>query len=451
MKSFSCCLSLVFLSVWVLGASGVPAAKFSLVAVRINGTCVGGADAGEHCTRDIDCDSPGVCGGSIAPTASVSANPGDKIQCEIFASEWTPENQDEPVLSEFSVTFLVEKFQAVPPAQGELIPFRGLRPCVHNDECWGLPEGCVGGFCVSSDDKAGGAFIRVLREDYVFLWPWPQIGGVDFSYNYRFGAALSSPSSGLVYEVPKYCGTLILTVSDDACGVFTVVMEDCDPQQSSSCMRDLWRIPILPLVVEPLTIDAGEDCGGCEVIESTYPPNCALDARQLTKPDGTARKGWSSIEFTFENTEANPCRDTSYMTTDNFSVREYPSGPLPPTISSVTPNGNKITATLNRRITLQKWTCVTYHGPDPPGDQEICFGHLPADVSNDETSAPADILWLIDCLNGVRTCEDYQCDVDRSVMCGPPDILRVIDLLNGAEQYDQWLNESMPIACPTAP
>jgi len=439
------------LSVGLLGASGIAeAAKFSLVAVRINGTCVGGANAGEHCTRDIDCDSD-VCGGSIAPTASVSANRGDKIQCEIFASEWTPENQDEPVLSEFWVTFLVDKFQAELPAQGELIPFRGLRPCLHNDECWGLPAGCVDGFCVSSDDKAGGAFIRVFREDYVFLG-WPQIGGVDFSYNYRFSAALSSPDPDRVYEPPpKYCGTLILTVSDDACGVFTVVMEDCDPQQSSSCMRDYWRIYIFPLVVEPLTIYAGEDCGGCEVIESTYPPNCALDARQLTKPDGTDRKGWNSIEFTFENTVEFPCPDTSYMTTGDFSVREVPPGPLPPTISSVTPNGNKILVTLNRRITLQKWTCVTYHGPDPSGDQEICFGHLPADVSNDETSAPADILWLIDCLNGVSTCKDYQCDVDRSVMCGPSDILRVIDLLNGAEQYDQWLNESMPITCPTAP
>jgi len=227
-------------------------AKFSVVAVRINGTCVGGSSAGEHCTRAIDCDS-GVCGGSIAPTDAVLVRPGDKIQCEVFASEWTPENQDEPVLSEFQATFLVEKFQAVPPAQGELIPFRGLRPCQHDNECLDLPRGCVSGFCDTSLDKAGGAFIRVFRGDYVFLG-WPQILGVDFSYNYRFAASLFSPNPDLVYVVPKYCGTLILTVSDDACGVFTVVMEDFDPQRESSFMRDFGRVLILPLETQPLTI-----------------------------------------------------------------------------------------------------------------------------------------------------------------------------------------------------
>ena len=68
---------------------------------------------------------------------------------------------------------------------------------------------------------------------------------------------------------------------------------------------------------------------------------------------------------------------------------------------------------------------------------------------NDDTSAPSDILYVIDCLNGVRTCDDFQCDVDRSLQCGPPDILRVIDLLNGAGQYAPWLNKNMPISCPS--
>ena len=254
MKSFSRCLWLVSLSVGLLGVSGVAeAAKFSLVAVRINGTCIGGANAGEHCTRNIDCDS-GVCGGSIAPTDAVLVRPGDKIQCEIFASDWSPENQGEPVLSGYQVTFLIEKFQVEPPAQGELIPFGGLRPCQHNDECLDLEVGCVNGFCNTSDDKAGGAFIRVFREDYVFLG-LPQMLGVDTSYNYRIAALLPNPDNELVYEPPpKYCGTLILTASDDACGVFTVVMEDFDPQRESSFMLDSRYFPILPLETKPLTV-----------------------------------------------------------------------------------------------------------------------------------------------------------------------------------------------------
>lgn len=51
--------------------------------------------------------------------------------------------------------------------------------------------------------------------------------------------------------------------------------------------------------------------------------------------------------------------------------------------------------------------------------------------------------YVIDCINGVRTCEIWQCDVDRSGLCGPPDILRTIDLLNGSGKYIPWLNVSL--------
>ncbi|UCC30398.1 MAG: hypothetical protein JSU86_19630 [Phycisphaerales bacterium] len=445
MKSFSCCLSLVFLSVWVLGAGENPPAVFSVVAVRINAACVGGADAGEHCNRDIDCSS-NDCGGSIAPTNSITVNRGDKIQCEVFASDWSAKGQQ---LTVVQYTFDTAKFQGEPPAScGALIPLRGPRSCVSDLECTDATAACVDGFCDVFDDRAGGAFMRLGRPDYVFV-DLGQFPATDFT-NYRFAATLFNPNDGPVYvPPPKYVGTLILTVSDDAGGVFTV--DGNTTTQYETHMLDFDRAFILPLVTEPLTINVDDICepDGCEVIESTYPPNCALDARQPSRPDGTQRRAWNSIEFTFEDTKANPCPDTSFMTTDYFSVRVVPSEPLPIAVSSVTPNGNKITVTLSRGIALQKWTCVTYHGPDPSGDQERCFGHLPADVSNDGTSGPSDILWLIDCLNGVRLCRDYQCDADRSELCAPPDINRVIDLLNGAGQYDPWLNESMPRACPS--
>ena len=445
MKSFSCCLSLAFLSIWVLGAGENPPAKFSVLAVRINGACIGGADAGEHCTRDIDCSS-NDCGGSIAPTSSITVDPGDKVQCEVFASDWSAKDQQ---LTVIQYTFDTAKFQGVPPEScGALVPLSGPRTCVDDLECTDATGSCVDGFCVVPDDRAGGAMMRLLRPDYAFV-DLGQFPATDFS-NYRFAATLFNPADGPVYSPPpKYVGTLILTVpAEGTAGVFT--LDANTTTQYETFMQDFDRAWILPLETEALTINVPGECGGrCEVIESTYPLNCALDARQPSKPDGTARRGWNSIEFTFEDTEENPCLDTSHLTTDDFSVREIPSGPLPLVVSSVTPNGNKITVTLSRRIALQKWTCVTYHLPDPPGDQERCFGHMPADVSNDGTSAPADILHVIDCLNGARSCEDYQCDADRSLQCGPPDILRVIDLLNGAGQYDPWLNRSMPQACPS--
>ena len=76
----------------------------------------------------------------------------------------------------------------------------------------------------------------------------------------------------------------------------------------------------------------------------------------------------------------------------------------------------------------------------------MCWGDLPADVNNDRTSGPVDILAVIDCLNRTVECDIWQCDVDRSAMCAPADILRVIDLLNGADAYEEWLGKRLPVA-----
>ena len=416
---------------------------FSVKAVRVNPECVGGANAGEHCTRDIDCSS-NVCGGSIAPTDFIAVSPGDKIQCEVSAFHWSPKDQQ---LTAFQYTFDTAGFQAEPPACGELIPYRGPRPCRSDLECADAIAACVDGFCNAYDDRAGGLFIRTGRPDYVFAY-LGQFVAADFA-NYRVAATLFAPHDGPRYAPPpSYVGTLILTVSGDAGGVFTIDADTSRPYETY--MLDFGRARILPLETEPLTINVdGPICDvWCEVIESTFPPNCAIDARQPSRPDGSERRGWYSIEFTFKNTEADPCPDTSYMTTEDFSVLQLPLGPLPPVISNVTPNGNKITATLGRTIPLQTWTCVTYHGP--AGHQDKCFAHLPGDVNNDGTSGPSDILWLIDCLNGVRPCEIWQCDIDGDGVCGPPDVLRLIDLLNGAGAYESWLNRSLP-ECPSAP
>ena len=69
------------------------------------------------------------------------------------------------------------------------------------------------------------------------------------------------------------------------------------------------------------------------------------------------------------------------------------------------------------------------------------FRYLAGDVNRDGTSTPADILAVIDCLNGVANfdCRLSNTDVDRSNETGPPDILRVVDLLNGAAEFESWL------------
>jgi len=181
--------------------------------------------------------------------------------------------------------------------------------------------------------------------------------------------------------------------------------------------------------------------GACAV-QTTDPPNCAIDARQPSLPNGSNPAGWDSISFTF-NVDCN----LTGIAPSSFSVRQEPAG-LPIAVANVQPVGDVVTVRLSRAISLQTWTCVKYNATG----EEVCLGYLPADVNADRTAGPVDILAVINNLNGQvqPPYPIWQCDSDRSGLCAPADILRVIDLLNGADTYDPWLGRTLPV-CPTAP
>lgn len=173
-------------------------------------------------------------------------------------------------------------------------------------------------------------------------------------------------------------------------------------------------------------------------IASTNPPNCAVDAGYTGVDDSRPR--WDTVDVTFGCTVAGlPNLDFSVTTT----------GVAAPTIANVTDDGGS-TATLHLSgpIEAGAWTCFTH---DTSGT-ETCLGFLPGDANGDLFSGPADILEVIDNLNGIAVpaLEFWQCDVDRSGVCGAPDILGVIDLLNGAGSFDVWNGASLG-ACPSAP
>jgi hypothetical protein len=169
-------------------------------------------------------------------------------------------------------------------------------------------------------------------------------------------------------------------------------------------------------------------------IVSADPPDGAIDARQPSDLDGSNPVGWESIEITFDG-------DTSELTPSDFEVLVSGSGI--PNIVEVIPDGDTVTLVLDGRIRVAQ--CTTFR--HIASGTHTSLGYLPGDVDNDGTSAPADILWLIDCLNEARDCEVWQCDADRDDECGPADILRVIDLLNGAAAFDSWLDATLP-ECP---
>jgi hypothetical protein len=125
----------------------------------------------------------------------------------------------------------------------------------------------------------------------------------------------------------------------------------------------------------------------------------------------------------------------------------------PNAISSIVHNGNgTYTLNLARAITTNAVTALTYQ-PDTGNASRGVYTAHPANVNGDSASSPADIIFLIDILNGVAIAPHglMSSDIDRSNQAGPPDILRVIDLLNGAAGYPNQLNRATPICgtcCP---
>lgn len=131
--------------------------------------------------------------------------------------------------------------------------------------------------------------------------------------------------------------------------------------------------------------------------------------------------------------------------------------PNPPIIHDVVPGpGN--TLTLNFTATAQstapypiqprRWTCVRHIA----SNTMRCVGFQPADVDGNGTAVPADIITLVDNLNGnvQPPLPSSRCDMDRSGMCNPADIITFVDLLNG-NGFSPQNNQPSIGPCPSLP
>jgi len=172
------------------------------------------------------------------------------------------------------------------------------------------------------------------------------------------------------------------------------------------------------------------------------PPNGVVDARRPHPPsDPATRQGIETLRI-----EAPDGADHL----ECWSLCETAEDGSVSTITNVVDNGNgTFTVTLARPISTGAVTTITYTDDDATGQCGVFTSH-PGNVNGDNAASPADILFLIDVLNGVRTSPwgIYSTDCDHSGVIGPQDILCIIDLLNGAGTFDVWLN--MPRPTPDA-
>lgn len=205
-------------------------------------------------------------------------------------------------------------------------------------------------------------------------------------------------------------------------------------------------------LIYPLIEDIIDPCD-TSAVSWTSPPNCVLDARRPhPHGDSSQLEGIGGLDepiivdapgaidtlacWTLEETNQNPGLHPP-----------YPPHLLTNTVDSVICGGGTCTVTLLRPITPGEVTTITYLGDEGnPGE----FASLPSDVSADGTSSyPPDVNALIGWLNGNCSLawDTYSCDVDHSDLCAPADILSVIDLMNGAGEFEPWLNATITLPC----
>ncbi len=174
-------------------------------------------------------------------------------------------------------------------------------------------------------------------------------------------------------------------------------------------------------------------------ITASTPAKCSVDARRPHAPNQTTAQTVSSITLTM-----NTCGVAAVPA--NFTVACTPAGAPCPTVSTVQNAAGSVTVNFSTPIPAGKWTCVTHAATNT----KSCIGSLPGDTSGNLFTAPADILDLINHLNGVRVpplALDH-CDMDRSNLCAPADIISLIDMLNGTNGYIVWNGKSLA-ACPS--
>lgn len=162
-------------------------------------------------------------------------------------------------------------------------------------------------------------------------------------------------------------------------------------------------------------------------IVASNPIHGAIDARQPFNIDGSNPQGWQFVQMSFTNYALN-------LTPADFTI-ETTGGASSPSLMALLPiDENVVNAVLIPNLVPGNRTTIRHAA----SNTSITLSYLPGDVNGDGTSSPADILSLIDSLNGVVTRSNFSTDIDRSGVMNPADILREIDLLNGAGEFPPY-------------
>lgn len=217
--------------------------------------------------------------------------------------------------------------------------------------------------------------------------------------------------------------------------------DDCDLAQGTSTDCNGNEILDSCDITEGRSIDLNANAipDDCEfpTLASSDPADGIIDARQPYPIEGGEAQGYSFVILDFE-------APIETIETGLFALFEEGGDGQAPIVTSVFPlpsSDRRLLISFDTALEPGARTTLRYL----VRNQEIHLAALPGDVNGDGTSAPTDILSLIDSLNGVGALRLlHSTDINRSGVAEPSDILRLIDLLNGAGEFEIWNNASLP-------
>ncbi len=242
------------------------------------------------------------------------------------------------------------------------------------------------------------------------------------SYAYNFGTSMSTPHvSGLAALIKSYVPEL---THDDIGAIIMATAEDLGLTGWDDHFG-YGRINAYK------ALKAAEVWPG--ILESD-PPDRAIDARQPLDRVTQTVQGWSEVTIKFP-------RELGGVASGDFAVSQTTAGAGPIVVDVQPIDAERVRVVLDRPIDPGAWTTITH----VPTETRVRLGFLPGDVNGDGTSAPVDILALVDFLNGVGPdLPVWSTDIDRSDLAAPADILQEVDLLNGAVPYDVFNGATLP-------
>ena len=322
------------------------------------------------------------------PAAKVSVAPGDVITAKIYIRNWSPQGEK------------LRGFQAkIDPAgytsgtSGSVKP-RGHNPGTQND---------------------ANAFIDTKDPHFVH-YGQDSIPLVDSgSDGYRWLNVILDPEKAPVaaQDSKKYsCGTVKFQPSADAAGTFTIAFMQ---ENMASGLLDPANTPIVPLGFESLQVEVKPGVKWLR-IESSDPPDGAVDGRLVQASGGKDDKTWKSILLQFSG-------EVGEIAASDLEISDGSSSP--PKLVKVESNESQVLATLDKPIRSGAWTTIKHKS----SGTFTRVGRLAGDVNSSGRCDADDLMVLLGGLNGTQKLPLYSADLNSDESVKADDALRLIDLL----------------------